>query len=145
MSLYREHVRSPDSVVGARGWSIRPADRDDEVRYGQDWVRAIAGEKGMHLLMPGGNGCLYPRASLDETVLDMELALRLCPTADDIWFWASIQRTKTNSVCLGLAPHRPVAQQKDTGALSDVNEERNDHQFQAVMNHFGLTVELLKA
>jgi len=144
-SLYREYVRSPDSVVGARGWSIRPAGRDDEVHYGQDWVRAVAGEKGMHLLMPGGNGCLYPPASLDETVLDMELALRLCPTADDIWFWASIQRTKTNSVCLGLAPHRPVSQQKETSALSDVNGEQNDHQFQAVINHFDLTVQLLKA
>ena len=143
--LYSDHLRSPDSVVGARGWSIRLAGRDDEVHYGQDWVRAVAGERGMHLLMPGGNGCLYPPASLDQTVLDMALALRLCPTADDIWFWASIQRTKTNSVCLGLPPHRPVSQQKDTSALSDVNEEQNDHQFQAVINHFGLTVQALKA
>jgi hypothetical protein len=114
-----------------------------ELHYGKDWVRAAPGARGRHLFMPGGNGCLYPPISLDTTVQDLDLALRLCPTADDIWFWASLQRTETESICLGMPAHRPVSQQKNTSALSDVNESDNDRQFQSVISHFNLTVDLV--
>lgn len=141
--LYREHQKSPSAVIGARGWVMQNSFTSGELHYGKDWVRAAPGATGRHLFMPGGNGCLYPPISLDTTVQDLDLALRLCPTADDIWFWASLQRTDTESICLGMPAHRPVSQQKNTSALSDVNESDNDRQFQSVISHFNLTVDLV--
>jgi len=40
------------------------------------------------MIFPTGmGGVLYPPGSLDRRVADAELALRLCPDADDVWFF----------------------------------------------------------
>jgi len=139
--LYDASLRFPSHAIGARGWRMMKNVDTGAVEFGVKWERAFPGETGTHLFMPGGNGCLYPPGSLDEQVKELDLALRLCPTADDIWFWASLQRTQTRSVCLGLPPHKKVGQQDATPALSDVND--NDPQFQAAIGHFALHVDAL--
>ena len=36
----------------------------------------------------GGAGCLYPPNSLHEDVFKEKLFMSLCPSSDDVWFWA---------------------------------------------------------
>jgi len=135
-SLFEASLAHPDTVVGARGWIVRR--QNGHLAYGAGWTRAPAGSMGRDMLMPGGNGCLYPVDSLDDEVNNLNLALEIAPTADDIWFWGALSKSKTNMLCLGLPPHRPVSSQRGAPALSDINEHANDRQFQAVMQHFRL-------
>jgi hypothetical protein len=138
-SLYKASERSPGFAIGARGWRMGDTQEDGIVRYGKNWTRASAGETGRLLLMPGGNGVLYPSESLSPLVDDVTQARALCPTADDVWFWAALTQRETPSLCLGLPPHKPVSPQRQTVALADINNAQNDAQFQRAVTHFGLS------
>jgi len=140
--LYTASLANPKTVVGARGWKIRL--NNQTLEYGVGWTRAERGASGHALLLPGGNGCLYPPGSLHESVLDTVSALAKAPTADDLWFWGALMKRHTPMYCLGLPPHRPVRKQANTPALAHRNDSANGPQFQSVLKHFEINlVDLL--
>lgn len=79
-------------------------------------------------IVTGGGGALYPPGVLDDLVLDTDAALRMSPTADDIWFWFCATRKGTPVHCVphGITRHRSVGRAATTGALSAVNETDDD-------------------
>lgn len=135
-NLYEASLLHPDSIVGSRGWVVRQ--ENGEIRYGSNWLRAEPGSKGSNIFTPGGNGCLYPPQSLHPVVDNLKLALELCPTADDIWFWFAAQKAGSLVYCLGMEPHRSVRSQARTPALAERNALQNDVQFQEMAQKFGL-------
>ena len=135
-NIYAASLSNPESIIGTRGWIIR--DDDGQIRYGSNWLRAEPGSKGRHLFTPGGNGCLYPPNSLSPTVDDIALALDLCPTADDIWFWFAAQQAHATFYCLGMKAHRSVHSQQKSPALAEVNKSQNEVQFNKLKERFGL-------
>lgn len=137
--LLEAHHSHPGHIIGARGWRVLPDTHTGQVHFGAGWVRSEPGDTGSGLHVPGGNGCLYPPGSLDGVVDDQELALHLCPTTDDIWFWVAAHRAGTPVYCLGMPAHRPIGSQRNTPALSDVNSQREQEQFQSVLQHFGIS------
>ena len=142
-NLLKASQTNPSAVIGARGWSMRESTTPGEIHYGSNWKRTTPGEKGDHVLTPGGNGCLYPPDSLSPLVDSLDSALKHCPTADDIWFWGALRKKGTPILSLGMKAHRPVRFLKKSRALSDVNEEANDAQFQNVIKHFSLSTPSL--
>lgn len=136
--LFEASQKHPEMVVGSRGWKITISTESSEIHYGEGWMRAFPGEKGDHLLTPGGNGCLYPYESLSPLVDDLDRALEICPTADDIWFWGALKKQGTKILCLGMPPHRPVGLLRQTRALSQTNETENDIQFQRALKFFSI-------
>lgn len=137
--------RYPDHVIGARGWVVQKANNDGKVHFGLGWTRATPGMAGLNLFTPGGNGCLYPPDSLSSMVDDLDSALEVCPAADDIWFWGSLQKNKTQIMCLGLIAHRPVSALKDGPALSTIDPLEEDSQFQRALKHFGIREQVHKS
>ena len=144
-SLIEAHQTHPKAIIGARGWSMRKASSGLAIRYGDNWVRATPGEVGRHLFMPGGNGALYPPGSLSDGVKDLSQALVMCPTADDIWFWAHATKARTLMVCLGMPAHRPVRSLSKSPALSDINHTANQTQFEGVIGALNLEAEIQEA
>lgn len=144
-SLVSAQIGHPGAIIGARGWSMRFARDGQSINYGDNWRRAHAGETGLHLFLPGGNGALYPPGSLDKGVSDLGRAVALCPTADDIWFWGHAQKARTPMVCLGMRPHRAVKLVSQSPALSDVNITANQNQFDNVMRELNLEVTVKNA
>lgn len=141
--LLSAHQSHPGHIIGARGWRVVADQQTGQLSFGTGWIRSQPGDAGYGLHVPGGNGCLYPPDSLDPVVDDLDLALELCPTTDDIWFWVAAHLKKTPTYCLGMPPHRPIGSQKDTPALSDVNHQREQDQFHRVLRHFDLPTENL--
>ena len=129
-------------VIGARGWEIRHSEDNTDIRFGKGWTRATPDSEGRHLFFPGGNGCLYPYESLHTSVDNIDDALRVCPTADDIWFWGAMQKNTSDMVCLGLPPHRPVSKLKTGPALSALGEEENERQFLDALDFFDICNEV---
>ena len=138
--LWEAYVNNPGWVVGARGWVMKSS--GGRLIYGNKWVRAEPGARGRCLFVPGGNGCLYPPGSLHHAVLDTTRAVLVCPTADDIWFWAALLKAGSKIFCLGLPPHKPVLVLQGSAALSRTNVTRNAPQFQQAISHWGIIKEL---
>jgi hypothetical protein len=140
-ALVRASHDAPGAIIGHRGRSGRL----EAGRFrpcGRAGPHTVSGS----FILAGGNGVLYPPAALHPDVSDFELASMLCPTHDDVWFWAMALRAGTEVRCLGTAekPTR-LAAQDGTPALSSMNDAGSENsQIDAVVDHFAL-VPLLSA
>jgi len=95
----------------------------------------------------GLGGILYPPDCLYKDVTDSSLYLKLCPHADDIWFYvmALLAGTKIRKVKSFRRKVYPLDYQytnewKDIPSLMDVNwnENKNDAQLKAVLKHYSI-------
>jgi hypothetical protein len=134
---------NPGWIIGYRGWEMLV--RSGELAFGRGWKRATPDSPPERVFIPGNSGVLYPPGSLHPTVHDIETAMELAPTSDDIWFWACSVLNGTRRKCLGGAAHVSIRGQKGTPALNTVNATKDGHHFEAVIEHFGLRESLFKA
>ena len=93
----------------------------------------------------GVGGVLYPPHSLHPDVMNMEMALKLAPYADDIWFYAMALRRHTRihtlkdgySQLIFINPERELRQTEETTlAKQNVAGNGNDGQMRAVMEAY---------
>ena len=125
---------NPRAIVGWRGWDMRPTNGTFE--FGENWVRANRDTPSSRLFMPPGNGSLYPAGSLPRETGNYDLRERICPNADDVWYWAMAKMSSSESICLGQPNHRPIWKQSRTPALADLGP--GPKEFKQVTEHFGL-------
>ena len=142
--LIRAHLDNPGHIVGARGWRVTERKDPRNPKFGANWKRALPGDSGRGLHIPGGNGCLYPPGTLNPIVDDFDLATRLCPDTDDIWFWAAAHLNETPFYCLGMPEHRPISSMAKGPALYDKGRVSHQEQFQAVLEYFSWSEENLR-
>lgn len=97
-----------------------------------------------------GYGTYYPPHIFDEEVMNSDVFMHLCPTADDIWMWAMEKRLHipvyiTPNARLGL--HREINKQyvyfpeENPGSLYYVNElmdNKNDEQLFNLIKYYNL-------
>lgn len=141
--MWARHREDPSAVIGWRGWEMKSY--DGEIHYGKGWVRATSKTPPQRLLMPGGGGVLYPPGSLNPRAHSLEEALRVAPTADDLWFWGSVFSQGGGFRCLAKEPLTPVLGQDKTPALKNLNVVQNDPQFQQVLDYFEIRDKVLIA
>lgn len=141
--LMAVHLNQPDTIIGARGWDMKSS--GGTMEYGVGWTRANADTPSRRLFLPGNAGVLYPAGSLDDRLNDMQGALALTPTNDDIWFWGIATARQTTMKCLGKAVYPTIFFQKNSPALGDVNTVNNGPQFQAILDHFSIRDHVIAA
>jgi hypothetical protein len=134
--LLQMHARHPRAVI---------AHRARVVRYPKPYrTWSVRGKHAstMHgpLLMPTtGAGALYPPGSLHPAATDHALAMRLAPTADDLFTWIHtvLQRTP---VVLTQHPRTSIASVPGggSGPLSAINngQGQNDRQVRRLIEHY---------
>jgi hypothetical protein len=128
---------SDDAPGAVIGYSGRMMSVDPSGRFVQgDLIRQLTDTSAVYLL--GGTGVLYPPGSLHADVHDYGLVRQLCPTHDDVWFWAMTVRSGAARICLGQRKPSPNTEQAGTPTLDSINETRGDPQLQAVAQHFDL-------
>ncbi|WP_174502751.1 hypothetical protein [Acidiphilium sp. C61] len=96
------------------------------------------------LVFPTGvGGVLYPPDSFDDRILDIYLAMELCPTADDIWFW--FMHTLKGNCASSIGDRYFIDINPDQSkSLFNINVRgKNDDQIRNMVNKFGIpeTVE----
>ncbi|MDR1009252.1 MAG: hypothetical protein LBL52_03300 [Rickettsiales bacterium] len=97
-----------------------------------------------------GGGILYPPGSFYKDVENAALALKLCPTGDDIWFWAMcvLNGKKFRIIQDGTKKVRFISLKKQLSAprLSAINCDRkkNDEQISAMLKHYPELLGILK-
>ena len=139
-SLVEESTRFPKAIIGARGWQMFPV--DGRLEFGNGWTRADTASPSHSLFIPPGNGTLYPPGSLPPVAGDFDLMTTVCPTADDVWFWATATMFGSKFRCLGMPPHPPVMKQLATESLASLNE--GPRQFRRAVEHFGFEEALVR-
>jgi hypothetical protein len=128
----------PGAIVGHRGWEVG-AHNGAFTAY-ETWQPAGPRTPSHRCFLTGVGGVLYPPSALPAELLrDSNLAQRLCPTNDDIWFWAVARRAGASMHCLGNNSLPHISQLPGTPALSHRNwgEHLNDQQLHAIGQHFG--------
>lgn len=138
--LINAHRLLPEHIVGHRGTVIKSIGRD--VAPYVDWPQANKQSPAARVFLTGMGGILYPPNFLQfETTKDMSLATKLAPTADDIWFKAMSMLAGVNvSKVSDSRGDFMTVRSAQRSSLRDVNvaQGRNESQFKAVMDHFGL-------
>lgn len=72
----------------------------------------------------GVGGVLYPPGSLNDSVLDEDLFMKIAQTNDDIWFWLMAVKEKTKISVVAENEPRPIDVFKSEGTekLSSIND-----------------------
>lgn len=140
--LVEASARCPGTIVGYRAIPVL-TDPSGSLRPYMEWLTAaLQGTPTSALLLTTGGGVLFPPGSLPPEATDVHTALTVCPTADDIWFWAMtlLSRAKTVGIARTFVQHPQTRNSEDNGALYAINGPggANDRQIKAVLDHFGL-------
>lgn len=100
----------------------------------------------------GVGGILYPPYVLDSEITNIKLFTKLCPQADDIWFWC--MAIKNNTGHTKIAIRKPfysfdsIYQFFHHGSAlthSNAKESKNDDQLRNVIDYFRLESSLIQS
>jgi hypothetical protein len=140
-NLMNGHQTNSRQIVGCRGYEIQKDINGIPMPY-TTWVPAGITTPSSTCFLTGVGGVLYPPDSLPwDVACNIELFESLCPTADDIWFWAMSLIHGSQRQCLGEHSVQEIKRYIKTPRLSRNNVRRggNDRQLQLVINHFNLS------
>jgi hypothetical protein len=138
--LLRAAAADPRRVVGYRGLEV--AFGDGRPLPFLQWPRARDTTASPRLHLTGVGGILYPPGALAPEVVDLGLALELCPTNDDVWFHAMtlLGGTQTRMVYRRFIefPQYRGSQREGNLMTDNLGAGQTDVQIANVFNHFDL-------
>jgi hypothetical protein len=106
--------------------------------WGVNVLDAAARRPSTDLVPTGCGGVLYPPGSLSPEVLDVERFRRLCPTADDLWFYWMGRKAGSKVVKTGSRFSMIEWPLRDARALCETNAAGgNDRQVRNLEAEFG--------
>lgn len=134
------------TVLGS--WGCIPEKQNGKYLPYNQWKDCQYWIEGQPISFFGGNGTCYPPGIFDEEILNSDVFLKICPKADDIWFWAMEERLGIKRAYIdpkGYGYHRSVNRVYDyqVGAdgcltLSNVINGENNQQLRDVLDYYGL-------
>ncbi|WP_079682472.1 glycosyltransferase [Macellibacteroides fermentans] len=124
----------PDSVICNYGSIIDYYD-DGRLKPYNSWKKIKRLEPNYHHFFFGsGGGTLFRPCKLYKDVLNIKLALKLTPLADDIWLNCMVRLSGLKIFYLNLGEFVPI---KEEGyALFDENLSKNDIQLNAIIEYY---------
>lgn len=144
--VWLEHKVNPNAVICLNA-SIPIIEKGVPTQYAR-WKDLKKKDSGMMIFPVGCGGTFYPAGSLHSDVIRKDLFIKLCPLADDIWFWFCGMLNKTEKNFLGKSgaalSFDALYQYLHKGsALTHTNrfEHANDKQFKELFEHYGVFVD----
>lgn len=147
--LYANYLKNPNEIQCHRAHRVS-FDKNGNILPYTNWITNIFNVKSSYNnFLTGSGGALYPPNILHKDVLNKELFMKLCPTADDIWFWAMavLNNKKINVI------HKQkkfelkyVKGSQDNNCLKMINvgKNRNDIQLKKVFEYYPQILEKLE-
>jgi hypothetical protein len=150
--LLRANDQNPTAILAYRAHEIGVSDGQGLRPY-KSWPYATAATPWQRVFPTGVGGVLYPPGSLPHVAFDLDTALDLCPTADDVWFKAMsllkgtpslvVNDRKVNLVVV-LRSQNETLMQVNVGRSAD-GRSANDDQLERTLTRFELWPRLLAA
>lgn len=134
--LWQRHLEQPSAVVAAYTHRMTFDSRGDLLPYARWDFRTEAQDP--HLFFGSGGGTLFPAGTLHEDATRRDLALKLCPRADDIWLnaMARLQGTPVVRAALSAAILPVLNPHTDNLARTNLDEGENDRQLRALRDYY---------
>lgn len=147
-SLIKAHEQYPNDVI-TRQARFPQVVNNDFIPYNK-WPLTPNNNLTTEYIMPiGVSGVLYPPGSLHPMTIEKEIFEKLCPLADDLWFWIMAKINGTN--------HRVIAPTTNVGdsfddlyqffhkgaALTHTNSKKNanDIQLERLLNYYNISAK----
>ena len=143
--LYESYECNPNNIHCHRAHRVLFDRKNNILPYNQ-WMMEIKTKKAsFNNFLTGIGGVLYPQNCLYRDILKENLFMNLCPTNDDIWFWAmcvmnnrKISIVKSNysysSLCI-------EGTQEDALYKTNVLENKNDEQINRILKYYPKILE----
>lgn len=141
--LYNSYLQEPQHIHCHRAHRIT-FDESGKLDQYTNWTFCITTSDASYLnFCTTGGGVLYPPGALYADVFNEELFTKLCPTADDIWFWAmaTLNHTKIRVVDNNLSNLIYINPEIEFGikngtSLWQVNKQENDAQLMNIYTYY---------
>lgn len=144
--LYDAHKRHPDKIIANQTRCIS-YDSDGQLMPYKAWPSNLKVCQNEHATLPiGAGGTMYPPNSLFHDVTNSELFLGLTPKADDLWFKAMSLKKGTLSIQSRAKEKEPIpifGSQKESLKKTNISEDKNRIQWQALADHYNLHQKLI--
>lgn len=153
--LYKDYLKNPNCIHSHRVKQIT-FNSNQEVNPYINWTSHISNiEPSVLNFFTGCGGVLYPPNSLHKDILNKNLFMSLCPTADDIWFWAMavLNDYKINLITDNFSNQQllRINSERDSGyseekTLYEINvlNGHNDTQMKSLMEHYPQILKILR-
>ncbi len=136
----------PNAIIGHRGrvMSINDVQKNalkiSPKKY-STWPLCRSPKNGNNIVLTGVGAILYPSGFIKAlSKYDVEQAIKICPTADDIWFWAISVSNGFDIYCLGQS--RQLETNRDTPSETltalNVSGGQNDIQLENAISFFNI-------
>lgn len=141
--IWKTSKKYPNTIISARARSIKF--KDGKLEDYNNWDVFFDFKEPSYLSLPtGAGGTLYCPHALSNIVFNEQLFNELCPTADDMWFWAMavLNRTKITCIDKPFAVLNYVNVAQEAGILDNLTlwqhnkEGYNDIQFKNILDNF---------
>lgn len=150
--LYKSYLKDKNAIHSHRVHKIT-FDYNNNINPYDKWEKCISPRPKSFLnFSTGAGGILYPPHTLQDDVTNEALFMKLCPFADDIWFWSmsvlkgtKIKVPQNNIPCLKyINPARELGLNKET-TLFNINGKKgqNDMQINNVLKQYPQIMENL--
>lgn len=144
--LYRAYQRDSSKVYFYRGHYMLFENDGLTAKSYIDWVKHGAKGCDIYNFPTGVSGVLYPPHCFYEDVSNKELFLKLCPTADDVWF--KVMTYLKGVVCEKIDVFNydklfvPIDIDERSSLQSiNVKDGANDEQIKNVFNHYHIRMK----
>lgn len=134
--LWQKHQEHPHAVIAAYTHRMT-YDKQGKLQPYRLWDFRTE-QQDPHLFFGSGGGTLFPAGALHRDAVRQELALQLCPQADDIWLNAMTRLQGTPIIRAELSSTiLPVLnRQTDNLARTNLDEGNNDRQLKAIRIYY---------
>ncbi|WP_291026212.1 glycosyltransferase [Helicobacter sp.] len=138
--LYNAYQEAPQFIHAHRAHLVS-FDADNNLLPYHQWESCIDYTKtspSFLNFLTGVGGVLYPPHTLDKRVQDWSMFMNLCPTADDVWFWAMavLQGTKINVIKHNISELKGFADEGNPLWHINCLQEQNDVQIKNILTQF---------
>jgi len=145
--LVKAHIQYPQCVITHRAHGI--IIRDGNIAPYNEWDDTISDSNDENVFPTGGAGCLYKKSMLYKDVTNDELFMKLCPLADDVWFFFMeiLQGTKRivlqrkGYVYIPLDNFYQFFHRHSNLSSRNCHENQNDLQIANMIDYYNLKVD----
>lgn len=146
--LITNHIKDPQTIYYNRGHLMTFKRNGELEKYNKwKWFQTSIHNPNLNFPTTGG-GVLYPPHCFNAEVLNEEIFMKLCPTADDIWFKA--MSLYNNRICKKAYTTSPIGEdyientavQNITLSKVNVDNGKNDLQIKQVFDYYHLYEKL---
>ncbi|MEZ3590602.1 MAG: hypothetical protein K1V84_06165 [Muribaculaceae bacterium] len=143
--MVQSYLGNPTKIYATRVHRIRVDNHNNLLPYNEWEWNAPNNEDSKYLFFTGVGAVLYPPNALHPEVLNQNVFMNICPTADDIWFNAMARLNKTEIAKVltrTINSHdyleNPNVQDIGLVNINVLSSQKNDIQLRAVFNKYNL-------